>query len=143
MTQISDNQILTPKYEKVRWGCLKTPISIKWCFHVLSLLFLLSIFQVLASHPNQTIHIVFSLWDITLQPPVDHQLHICFSGKSLHLQSWNDAISYWSYWSSRSRWRNCWMLTELLPLKLRFSSATAISAFLPFEPFWPFVGQSF
>ena len=36
----------------------------------------------LASHPYETIHIVFSLWDITLQPPVDHQLHICFPGKA-------------------------------------------------------------
>ena len=34
--------------------------------------FLLSFFQVLASHPHETIHIVFSLWDITLQPPASH-----------------------------------------------------------------------
>ena len=53
-------------------GCLKTPISIKWCFHALSFFFLLSFFQVLASHPHETIHIVFSLWDITLQPPASH-----------------------------------------------------------------------
>ena len=33
---------------------------------------LLSFFQVLASHPHETIHIVFSLWDITLQPPASH-----------------------------------------------------------------------
>ena len=26
----------------------------------------------LASHPHETIHIVFSLWDITLQPPASH-----------------------------------------------------------------------
>ena len=33
---------------------------------------LLSFFLVLASHPHETIHIVFSLWDITLQPPASH-----------------------------------------------------------------------
>ena len=46
--------------------------SIKWCFHALSFFFLLSFFQVLASHPHETIYIVFSLWDITLQPPASH-----------------------------------------------------------------------
>ena len=56
---------------KVIW-LSKTPISIKWCFHALSFFFLLSFFQVLASHPHETIHIVFSLWDITLQPPASH-----------------------------------------------------------------------
>ena len=54
------------------WGCLKTLISIKWCFHALWVFFLLSFFQVLASHPHETIHIVCSLWDITLQPPASH-----------------------------------------------------------------------
>ena len=34
--------------------------------------FLLSFFQVLASHPHETIHIVFSLWGITLQPPASN-----------------------------------------------------------------------
>ena len=39
---------------------------------VIVFFFLLSFFQVLASHPHETIHILFSLWDITLQPPASH-----------------------------------------------------------------------
>ena len=39
---------------------------------VIVFFFLLSFFQVLASHPHEIIHIVFSLWDITLQPPASH-----------------------------------------------------------------------
>ena len=70
-------------------GLSKNPdINQRWCFHALSFFFLLSFFQVLASHPHETIHIVF----LCGMSPYNYQLRICFSGIFLHLQSWNDAI---------------------------------------------------
>ena len=55
-----------------RWGCLKPRYQSNGVSTRYRLFFLLSFFQVLASHPHETIHIVFSLWDITLQPPASH-----------------------------------------------------------------------
>ena len=54
-------------------GLSKNPDINQMVFpRVIVFFFLLSFFQVLASHPHETIHIVFSLWDITLQPPASH-----------------------------------------------------------------------
>ena len=54
-------------------GLSKNPDINQMVFpRVIVFCFLLSFLQVLASHPHETIHIVFSLWDITLQPPASH-----------------------------------------------------------------------
>ena len=53
-------------------GLSKNPDINQMVFPRVIVFFLLSFFQVLASHPHETIHIVFSLWDITLQPPASH-----------------------------------------------------------------------
>ena len=56
----------------IKWGRLKTPISIKWCFHALSLFFPLMVCPSAGFTPSWNNIIVFSLWDITLQPPASH-----------------------------------------------------------------------
>ena len=65
-------------------GCLKTPISIKWCFHALS--FFVSSYRFCKCWLH-TLMKQFILCFLCGISPYNHQLHICFSGKSLHLQS--------------------------------------------------------
>ena len=57
---------------RLQLGLSKNPDINQMVFPRVIVFFLLSFFQVLASHPHETIHIVFSLWDITLQPPASH-----------------------------------------------------------------------
>ena len=47
----------------------KNDINQMVCPRIIVFFSLLSFFQVLAAHPHETIHIVFSLWAVTLQPP--------------------------------------------------------------------------
>ena len=70
-------------------GLSNTRSPFKWCFHRLSVSFLLSFSEALASHLDQRIYIVFSLWDVSLQQP---DLHVFFD-KISFLQSWNDAMA--------------------------------------------------
>ena len=53
-------------------GLSNTRSPFKWCFHRLSVSFLLSFSEALTSHLDQRIYIVFSLWDVSLQPPDLH-----------------------------------------------------------------------
>ena len=78
----ADHQYHDHHHHNDRRGC-------QWCFHRLSVSFLLSFSEALASHLDQRIYIVFSLWDVSLQPP---DLHVFFD-KISFLQSWNDAIA--------------------------------------------------
>ena len=72
------NNVLFPvhllqwKVIHLHMGLSKNPDINQMVFPRVIVFSLLSFFQVLASHPHETIHIVFSLWDITLQPPASH-----------------------------------------------------------------------
>ena len=75
-------------------GVSKSPSPLKWCFHTLQYpFFLLSFSQALASHLDQRIHIVFSLWNVSLQPPDLHDFYMWFFEELSYLQSWNDAMA--------------------------------------------------
>ena len=69
---INDDQWGIRILVNLHMGLSKNPDINQMVFPRVIVFFLLSFFQVLASHPHETIHIVFSLWDITLQPPASH-----------------------------------------------------------------------
>ena len=58
--------------ERPKVGLSKNPDINQMVFPDVIVFFLLSFFQVLASHLHQAIHIVVSLWDVSLQPQALH-----------------------------------------------------------------------
>ena len=105
-------------------GVSTSPSPLKWCFHTLQYpFFLLSFSQALASHLDQRIHIVFSLWNVSLQPPDLHDFYMWFFEELSYLQSWNDAMACARHTVSLQG--STWNLIMALNLQKKCSRAMA------------------